>query len=126
MQNIMKKTAAGALMGGSLLFTGGMGLAQAAPLNVQDGLVNVGLGDVTLLENVNVGVAANVVAAICGLQVPVNADVLSQVTAVDESSTNDTVCEVAGGPVEVQQNAGTPGNSGGAGNSENSNAGGNR
>ncbi len=50
MQNIMKKTAAGAVMGGALLFTGGMGSAQAAPLQIQDGLVNLALGDVTVLE----------------------------------------------------------------------------
>ena len=33
-------------MGGALLFTG-MGLAQAAPLQIQDGLVNLALGDIT-------------------------------------------------------------------------------
>ena len=47
MQNIMKKTAAGAVMGGALLFTGGMGLARCQPLNLQDGLVNLAVGDVT-------------------------------------------------------------------------------
>ena len=42
MQNIMKKTAAGAVIGGSLLFTG-MGVAQAAPPQIQDGLVNLAI-----------------------------------------------------------------------------------
>ncbi|HKV20048.1 MAG TPA: hypothetical protein VJR50_13515, partial [Mycobacterium sp.] len=60
MQNIMKKTAATAVMGGALLFTGGMGMAQAAPPQVQDGLVNVAVGDVAILNDVNVGVAATV------------------------------------------------------------------
>ena len=51
MQNIMKKTAAGAVMGGALLFTGGWALAQAAPpVQLQDGLVNLALGDVTAAQ----------------------------------------------------------------------------
>ncbi len=64
MQNIMKKTAAGAVMGGSLLFTG-MGVAQAAPPQIQDGLVNVAVGDVTVLRNVQVEAVAQVLADVC-------------------------------------------------------------
>lgn len=122
MQSMMKKISAGAVMGGALLFTGGLGVASAQPLQLQDGLVNLAIGDVTILEDVNVGVAANVAAAICGLEVgPVN--VLAE--SVDADGGTETVCDVTGGPIELVQNAGTPGNSGGAGNSENSNAGGN-
>ena len=52
MQNIIKKTAAGAVMGGALLFTGGMGLAQCGSrCRLQDGLVNLAVGDVTILED---------------------------------------------------------------------------
>ena len=119
MRNIVKRASAGAAIGGSLLFAG-MGVAGAQPLNVQDGLVNVGVGDVTILENVNVGVAAQVIAAICGTDV--TAAVLGE---VDQTGDTQTFCNVPGGDVVVTQNAGTPGNSGGAGNSENSNAGGN-
>jgi hypothetical protein len=122
MQNIMKKTAASAVIGGSLLFTG-MGVASAAPLQLQDGLVNVAVGDVTILQNVNVGVAATVAAAICGINV---SDVNVLATQVDADQGQRTVCNVTGGDVNLVQNAGTPGNSGGAGNSANSNAGGNR
>lgn len=43
------------------------GPAAAQP--VQVGLVNVSIGDVTILEDVGVGVAANVAANICGVQV---------------------------------------------------------
>lgn len=112
MASTVKKAAAGAILGGSLLFTGGMGLASAAPLQLQDGLVNVAVGNVTILENVNAGVAANVAAAVCGLQILVNVDALNQATGVDEGSTNDPICTVKNGPVTIEQNAGTPGQSG--------------
>lgn len=46
----------------------------------QDGLVNVSIGDVTILENVDVAVAANVVANVCALVV---ADVLVLAEQVD-------------------------------------------
>lgn len=41
--------------------------AQAQP--IQDGLVNVAVGDVTVLEDVNFGVAAQVAANVCGVKV---------------------------------------------------------
>ena len=119
----MKKTAAGAVMGGALLFTGGMGLASAQPLNLQDGLADLAIGDVTVLENVNAAVAANVAAAVCGINV---SDVNVLAEQVDADGGQQTVCDVTARPVDIVQNAGTPGQSGGAGNSENSNAGGNR
>ncbi len=116
MQNIMKKTAAGALMGGTLLFTGGMGLAQAAPPvnNIQDGLVNVGIGNVTVLRNVNVEVAAAVAAAVCP-SVDAAAAVLGSITAVDQGGETfncDTTAE--NGPLTITQNG--PANSPNAGN----------
>jgi hypothetical protein len=93
MQNIMKRTAAGALIGGSLLFTG-MGVAQAAPPQNQDGLVNVAVGDVTILDQVGIGVAANVAAAICGLDVPVN--VLGEQVRAGQDVTVCTIDRQAG------------------------------
>ena len=122
MRNIVKSVAAGTLVGGSLLFTAGLGIASAQPLNLQDGLVNVAVGDVTILEDVNVGVGATVAAAICGINVS-DVNVLAEQVDADEGQR--TVCNVTGGDVLLSQNAGTPGQSGGAGNSENSNAGGN-
>jgi hypothetical protein len=60
----------------------GLAAAPAAPAQ-QQGLVNVNVGDVTILEDVGVGVAANVAANICGVQV--NAAVLAeQVVRNDE------------------------------------------
>jgi hypothetical protein len=56
----------------ALLVAGALSLGLAGPAAAQpqqDGLVNVFVNDVTILENVNVAVAAQVVAAICDLQV---------------------------------------------------------
>jgi hypothetical protein len=66
---------------------------SAAQAQVQDGLVNVVIGDVTILEDVNVAVAANVVAQICGLQVQ-QVQVLA--TSVDATGTQRTVCTTRG------------------------------
>ncbi len=109
MSNIVTKAAVGAVLGGSLLFTGGLGVAAAAPpVNLQDGLVNVAVGNVSILNDLQVGVAANVVATICN--VPVTAAILG---SVDQTgATSEAFCTVPGGPVTVTQNAGsTPGNS---------------
>src|ERR1700761_448786 len=108
MGSMVKKAAAGAVLGGSLLFSG-MGLAQAAPpVNLQDGLVNVGVGNVTIAKDVNVGVAAQIIAAVCGTNV--DAAVLG---TVDQTGDPQTFCSLPGGPLTVTQNAGTsPGNSG--------------
>jgi hypothetical protein len=61
----MRKTLAALAVGGLVAF----GAPDAAEAQTQNGLVNVNVGDVTILENVAVGVAANVAAQICGLQV---------------------------------------------------------
>ena len=58
----------------ALLAVGALAPAAAAQPE-QRGLVNVNIGDVTILENVGIGVAANVAAQICGVQV--NAAVLA-------------------------------------------------
>jgi hypothetical protein len=110
MKTTIKRTVVGALLGGSLLFSG-MGIANAAPpVNLQDGLINVGVGDVTIAKDVNVGVAAQIIAAVCGTDV--TAAVLG---GVDESGDTQTFCTLPGGPLTVEQNAGTsPGNSGNA------------
>ncbi len=115
MTSMMKRAAAGAVIGGSLMFTG-MGVAQAAPPvnNIQDGLVNVGIGNVTVLRNVNVEVAAAVAAAVCP-SVDAAAAVLGSITAVDQGGETfncDTTAE--NGPLTITQNG--PANSPNAGN----------
>ena len=72
-----------------------------AQIAVQDGLVNVAVGDVTILEDVNIGVAAQVAANICGVKVGPLA-VLGQ--AVDRSGATATACTTSQGPVTIRQN----------------------
>jgi hypothetical protein len=91
-RNIVALLVAGALS---------IGLAGPAAAQVQDGLVNVVVGDVTILEDVNIGVAAQVAANICDVKVgPVN--VLAR--SVDRSGGEATVCTSANGPVTISQN----------------------
>jgi hypothetical protein len=73
----------------------------SAQIASQDGLVNVAVGDVTILQDVNVGVAAQVAANICGLKVGPVA-VLGQ--AVDRSGATRTVCTTDQGPITLRQN----------------------
>jgi hypothetical protein len=75
--------------------------AGAQTFNNQDGLVNVGVGDVTILEDVNVAVAAEVAANVCGVAV---GPVAVLGTAVDLSGETATVRETAQGPVTIEQN----------------------
>jgi hypothetical protein len=93
------------LFAGTVLAVGVATPASAQPVN-QDGLVNVNVGDVTILEDVNVGVAVAAALAACDLVDvgPVAAGVLGQAIAVDRSGRDRTVCESATGPVEIVQN----------------------
>ncbi len=77
--------------------------AAAAPAFAQDqdGLVNVAIGDVTILQDVNIGVAAQVAANICGVKV---GPVAVLGTAVDGSGATRTVCTADQGPVTIEQN----------------------
>ncbi len=74
-------------------------VASAQP--VQDGLVNVNVGDVTILEDVRIGVAAQLAAQICGVRVGPVA-VLGR--AVDRSGDTSTVCRSEQGPITLSQN----------------------
>jgi hypothetical protein len=82
------------------------GPATAQPV-VQDGLVNVAIGDIAILNNVQALVAAQIVAALCA-----DLDLAAAVLAVQEvDQGGDTlVCEAVGeiGDITVTQN--NPGN----------------
>jgi hypothetical protein len=58
-----------AVVAGTALLAGTAGSASAANNQNQDGLVNVAVGDVTILQDVNIGVAAQIAATICGVKV---------------------------------------------------------
>jgi hypothetical protein len=67
--------------------------------NVQNGLVNVALGRITLTD-INVGVAAQIAAAVCGVDV---GPVAVLATAVDAGGPTRTVCRVFNQPLQLQQ-----------------------
>ena len=64
----------------------------------QAGLVNVSLGDVEILNNVNAGVAANVLITACDLTVPAAILALQAV-----GDFGDTTCTSAAGPITIDQ-----------------------
>ena len=103
--SVMRKITAAAA--GSLFLIGAVAVPSEAARNttLQDGLVNVNVGDVTVSPNVAVGVAANVVAQICGVKV---GPVAVLGTAVDVTGTPSTVCNTTVGdttvPVTITQN----------------------
>lgn len=81
----IRKYAAATLLSG-MLTVGVAGPAMAQ----QNGLVNVEIGDVTILEDVRVGVAAGIAANVCGVKV---GPVAILATQVDASGGQRTVCE---------------------------------
>ena len=64
----------------------------------QEGLVNVSLGDVAILNNVNVGAAVNVLVTACDLTVPV-----AVLAAQAVGDLGQTTCESAAGPILIEQ-----------------------
>ena len=72
----------------------------AAQTTTQDGLVNVAVGDITI-RDVNIGVAAQIAANICGFKV---GPVAVLGVAVDRSGDTRTVCTTDQGPVTINQN----------------------
>ena len=72
---ILRKKTAG-LAAAAALAVGVTAAPVAHGQPVQQGLVNVNVGDVTIARDVGVGVAANVAANVCGVQV--NAAVIAE------------------------------------------------
>lgn len=101
--NIMRKAGATVALTGSLLLAGGAlaGPAVAAPSNDQDGLVNLFIGEVNILNDADIGVVAQVAANVCGVKV---GPVAVLGTAVDRSGSTETVCTTNQGPVTIRQN----------------------
>lgn len=99
MNSIAKKVTVVAFASAALLVPATS--ASAANNANQDGLVNVSVGDIDLLNNARVGVAAQVAATVCGVKV---GPVAVLGTAVDASGTTSTVCTTDQGPVTISQN----------------------
>jgi hypothetical protein len=94
-----KKLVASAFLGAAVLFTP-MSTAWAQT-TVGDGLVNVAVGNITIEDAVDIGVAAQVAANICGVKV---GPVAVLGAAVDKSGKTTTVCETDQGDVTIKQN----------------------
>lgn len=109
MHSIVKRASAGAVLGGSLLFTGGMAMASAAPPQIQDGLVNVAVGDVTVLKNVQVEAVAQVLATVCPNLNVSDVNVLASQVDAERGTQQVADCTAFNEPVSLQQNG--PGNS---------------
>jgi hypothetical protein len=96
--------------GAIVLAAAGLSLAAAFPASAatgQDGLVNVNLGDVTVLQDVNVAAVVPIVAQLCAIDitVPANLAVLSEALQdVDVTDKDHTVCTLLAGDVKVVQN----------------------
>jgi hypothetical protein len=95
----IKKTCA-ALFATALLGVGFVAPASAANNSRQNGLVNVSVGDVSLLNHANIGIAANIAAAVCGVNVGPVA-VLAVNTAA--TGTQHTVCTIGDQAVTLTQ-----------------------
>jgi hypothetical protein len=76
-----------------------VGAAPAAAQQTQNGLVNVAIGDITI-QDVNVGVAAQIAANVCGVNV---GPVAVLATQVDATNTQRTVCSTPTGDVVLTQ-----------------------
>jgi hypothetical protein len=98
MRNIVKHAAAGALLGGSLLATAGVGLASAVPPAAN--AVDLAIGNVKILQNASLDTAATVAGAVCNI----NAD---QANSLAQRATTEgnqqTVCSLPGGVVTFSQ-----------------------
>jgi hypothetical protein len=79
----------------------GLAGSATAQVAVQDGLVNVAIGDIELLNDAKIGIAAQVAANVCGVKV---GPVAVLATQVDASGDTATVCTTDQGPVTIEQN----------------------
>ncbi|SEH92629.1 hypothetical protein SAMN04489835_5785 [Mycolicibacterium rutilum] len=97
----VKTLGAGTVLGGSLLFTAGMGMALAQPDTADDGRVNVAVGNAGVLEDVEVATAAQIAAGVCDTDV---AAVNELAQAADTEGTDQTACTNTVGTIVIQQN----------------------
>jgi hypothetical protein len=85
----------------ALLLAGALSLSLAGPAAAQlvgDGLVTVNIGNVQVLNNLSIGVAADIVAQLCDISVS-NVAVLAE--QVDKSGKDRTVCTANGQAIVI-------------------------
>ena len=74
-----------------------VGFAAPASAQTQSGLVNVAIGDITITD-VSVGVAAQIAANVCGINV---GPVVLLAQRVDATGTSRTVCTTGGQTIRL-------------------------
>ncbi|UEL28236.1 hypothetical protein [Pseudarthrobacter sp. L1SW] len=99
--SVFKKAAA--VAAGTLFLLGSVAGPSQAKDNttINDGLVNVTVGDVTVRDAVDLNVAASVAATVCAL---VDADVLVLAQQVDATGKKEVVCKTDAGAVKLVNN----------------------
>jgi hypothetical protein len=99
--SVFKKAAA--VAAGTLFLLGSVAGPSQAKDNttINDGLVNVTVGDVTVRDAVDLNVAASVAATVCAL---VDADVLVLAQQVDTTGKKEVVCKTDAGAVKLVNN----------------------
>ena len=96
MSSYARKTIASVVAATAIV--GASAVPAGASTQLQDGLVNVAVGDVTLKDTADVNVAAEVAANVCGVDVGPIA-VLAE--AVDADGETRTVCQTDNGPITI-------------------------
>jgi hypothetical protein len=98
MRYIVKHAAAGALLGGSLLASAGVGLAGAEP--PASNAVDLAIGNIMILQNASLDTAATVAGAVCNIDAE-QANSLAQKATAEGSQ--QTVCNLPRGVVTFSQ-----------------------
>jgi hypothetical protein len=98
MRKNVRRSALAMVTGAALVGT--LAVPASADTNVQDGLINLAVGRITLTD-INVGVAAQVAAALCGVDVGPIAVIGF---AVDAGRPAPVLCKVVNQPVRLVQN----------------------
>lgn len=99
--NLVRNASVGAALGGALLFSVGLGVAQAQPL------VTLSVGHRDILSGASVDAAVATAGAICGASTPADVDALAR--QAESEGTREEVCSDShGGAVEFSQTAAGP------------------
>src|SRR5687767_5632762 len=102
----MKRLILSSVLALTMALSLGASTAAAQNNSRQLGLVNISTGNVELLNGVNIAVAANAIATVCGLTAPIA--VLATQIVVNDSV---TYCTAATDPIRIEQSS--PGDGGG-------------
>lgn len=98
MESTVKRMTVGAALGGALLISAGMGVANA---EARDGQVDVALGTAGVLDDVPIGAAAQIAASVCDRE---SGQVTPVAENVDVTGALQNVCNNNLGAIELRQN----------------------